>query len=492
MHGKNTTRRRIAVAMAVGLWAYPSSNSRAQIATHARVKEAAALLEKWLDAERAYKRIPGVAGAVVHDQQVVWKGASGYANLERKAPALPTTLYSICSISKLFTSIAVMQLRDEGRVRLDDPIAKHLSWFNIKRTNPDAGEITVEGILTHASGLPREAAYPYWSGPSFEFPTRDQIISALSSEETLYPAERHFQYSNLGITMAGEIVAAASGKSYDEYVKTKILTPLGLKDTYSEMPVEERGRRLATGYSPWSREGDRRPLPFFSVKGIGPAAGYASTAEDLARFASWQLRLLSAGGSEVLNANTLREMHRVHFVDPTWDATWGLGFSVWRNDGKTFVGHGGSCPGYQTQLAIQPDEKVAVVAMSNAIDVNAGALARGEYEIMAPAIKAALGDSSGSLKAMDPSLERFLGTYGSAWGGETEIIAWEGGLASVRLPTDNPVRGITKLKKMGDNVFKRVREDGGLAEAWTFDVGEDGRATRLTINYNVSPRIDRR
>ena len=93
---------------------------------------------------------------------------------------------------------------------------------------------------------------------------------------------------------------------------------------------------------------------------------------------------------------------------------------------------------------------------------------------------------------MDPSLERFLGTYGSAWGGETEIIAWEGGLASVHLPTDNPVRGITKLKKVGDNVFKRVRADGGLAEAWTFDVGEDGRPTRLVINYNVSPRIERR
>ncbi|MBK6842994.1 MAG: beta-lactamase family protein [Gemmatimonadetes bacterium] len=114
-------------------------------------------------------------------------GASGMADIERKIPASPATLYSICSISKLFTSISVMQLRDRGLVRLDDPVERHLPWFNIKRTHPASGAITVEGLLTHASGLPREAAFPYWSAPSFEFPTRQQIIDALSSEGDAVP-----------------------------------------------------------------------------------------------------------------------------------------------------------------------------------------------------------------------------------------------------------------------------------------------------------------
>jgi CubicO group peptidase (beta-lactamase class C family) len=467
------------------------AGAQSPIAEHPRVKEATALLEKWIDAERAYKRIPGLSGAVVSDQEVIWKGGTGYANLERRAPALSNTLFSICSISKLFTSIALLQVRDKGLVKLDDPVAKHLPWFKIKRTDPAAGEITVEGILTHASGLPREAAYPYWSAPSFAFPTRDQIMATVDKEETLYPPERFFQYSNLGLTLAGEIVAAASGQPYGEYVQRNVLDPLGLKDTHPEMPAEERGRRLATGYGHWEREGERRTLPFFSAQGINPAAGYASTAEDLARFASWQLRLLASGGTEVLSANTLREMQRVHFVDPSWETTWGLGFSIWRDDDKTFVGHGGSCPGYQTQLAIQPDEKIAVVAMSNAIDVNAAGLARGEYAIMAPAIKAARADSNRSIKPMDPSLARYLGTYANAWRGETEVIAWEGGLAAASLPSDNPVRGLTKLKLVRDNVFRRVRPDGGLAEEWTFDLGEDGTAIRYTSNYNISPRIKR-
>ena len=462
----------------------------ASLTTHPRVREATALLDKWLDAQRAYQRIPSLTGAVVHDQTIVWQGASGYSNIEGKVAATPSTLYSICSISKLFTSIGVMQLRDQGSLRLDDPVGKHLDWFNIKRTHPQAGEITIEGLLTHASGLPREAAFPYWSAPNFVFPTRQQVIDALSSEETLYPPETFFQYSNLGLTLAGEIVSAASKEPYAGYVRAHILSPLGLTSTYPEIPTQEAGKRMAVGYGPLTRDGTRATLPLFTAKGIAPAAGYASTALDLARFAEWQFRLLAKGGTEVLDANTLREMQRVHFVDPSWETTWGLGFSVNRSaDNKTFVGHGGSCPGYQTQLSMQMDEQIATVAMSNGMDVSAGALARGMYDIISPAIKAALADSLHKITALDPSLSPYLGTYANAWRGETEVIAWEGNLAVVSLPSDAPVRGLTKLRKVGEHTFRRVRSDGKLAEVWTFAVGSDGRVTQYTMNYNVNPRI---
>ncbi|MCC7323576.1 MAG: serine hydrolase, partial [Gemmatimonadaceae bacterium] len=318
-----------------------------------------------------------------------------------------------------------------------------------------------------------------------------QIIDALSSEETLYPSETFFQYSNLGLTLAGEIVSASSKVPYADYVRTNVLTPLGMTSTYPEIPVEEKGKRMAAGYGPVTRDGTRALLPLFTSRGIAPAAGYASSALDLARFASWNFRLLGQGGSEVLDANTLREMQRVHFVDPSWETTWGLGFSVTRStpDNKTFVGHGGSCPGFQTQLSMQPDEKIAAVAMSNGMDVNAGALARGIYDIIAPAVKAASSDSTGKLTSLDPSLERYLGTYANAWRGETEIMAWEGALVAVALPSDNPVRGMTKLRKVGEHVFRRVRPDGKLAEAWSFIVAADGRVSGMTMNYQVSPRV---
>lgn len=463
----------------------------AALAAHPRVAAALETAATWLEAQRAYEEIPGVSAAIVHDQEVLWIGAFGLADLERRAPARPDTIYSICSISKLFTSLAVMQQRDAGRLRLDDPVRRHLPWFDLRLTAPEAGEITIEGLLTHASGLPRESDHAYWTGPPFEFPTREAIVAGLKRQQTVYPAETYFQYSNLGLTLAGEVAAAAAGQPYAEYVQARILEPLGLTSTFPDMPAAERGRRLATGYSAIQRDGTRSPLPFFQARGIAPAAGFASTAEDLARFASWQFRALGGGGgAEVLAAPTLREMHRVHWVDPDFETTWGLGFSVWRSDGRTFVGHGGSCPGYRTQLLLKPDEKIATVFMANALGVNAQQYAQRLYDLVAPAIKAATRpDRDAAPGPPDPTLAAYLGTYRSSFGGEIAVVRWEDGLAMLGLPTTDPVRALTKLRPAGEHTFRRVRRDEALGEEVVFEMGADGRAARIRWWSNFYPRV---
>jgi CubicO group peptidase (beta-lactamase class C family) len=475
--------------LAAVLLSVTTSAPAQSVAEHPRVQQSINLVRVWLDAQRAYEQIPAVSAAVVHDQQLLWSGGIGYADIERKIAAAPNTAYSICSISKLFTSIAVMQLRDAGKVRLDDPVSRHLSWFSIKRTDPRAPEITVEGLLTHSSGLPRESDFPYWTGPSFTFPSREQVIERLSNQETLYPAETYFQYSNLGLTLAGEIVAAVSGQSYDAYVRKQILAPLGLKSTTPDIPDAENGSSLATGYSALMRDGKRVPVTFSKARGIAPAAGYASTAEDLARFASWQFRLLGRKGSEdALKSNTLREMQRVHWVDPDFETTWGLGFSVWRSDAKTFVGHGGSCPGYRSHLLLKPDENVATIFMANAQGVGANEYAQRMYEIVAPAIKEAV-KAPGGGKKREAELSRYAGTYESGFGGELAVVEWEDGLAAVSLPTMNPMRALVKFKKVGEHTFRRVRKDEALGEAVVFDLGADGRASRLTWHSNQYRRV---
>ena len=139
----------------------------------------------------------------------------------------------------------------------------------------------------------------------FEFPTREDVIAKLSRQSTLYPPGRYFQYSNLSLTLAGEIIAQLSGMPYDAYVKQHILTPLGLNDTFPELPREHRGGRFAMGYGGRRRKGGRETIKFFQARGIAPAAGYASTVEDLAKFASWQFRLIDNGrhrGLESLHA----------------------------------------------------------------------------------------------------------------------------------------------------------------------------------------------
>jgi CubicO group peptidase (beta-lactamase class C family) len=459
------------------------------IADDPRVQQGIELLKVWLEAQRAYDEIPGVSAAVVHDQAIIWKGAYGQRDEERRAPATADTIYSICSISKLFTSVAVMQLRDQGKLRLDDPVSKHLSWFRIKNTAPQAGDATIEGLLTHSSGLPRESDHPYWTGPEFAFPTSADVRSRIDAQETLYPSQTYHQYSNLGITLAGEIVEAVSGMPYDKYVRANILEPLGLNSTTTDMPPQQRGQRLALGYSAIQRSGAREPVPFFTARGIAPAAGYASTAEDLARFASWQFRLLEKGGSEVLNANTLREMHRIHWVDPDFETTWGLGFAVSRVNGETFVGHGGACPGFRTQLMLKPERKVATVFMANALGVNSGQWAQKMYEIVAPSIKAA-GKKDDKPKPTDPALTRYLGTYGSSFGGEIAVVRWEDGLAMLALPTMEPVKNLVKLRKSGEHRLRRVRKDDEtLGDEIVFEMGSDGKPTRLRMHNNYYPRV---
>jgi CubicO group peptidase (beta-lactamase class C family) len=458
------------------------------LADDPRVSNALQLLETWVDAQVAYGGIPGASMAVVRDQTTLWSRGFGYADRDRRTPATPETRYRICSISKLFTSIATMQLRDQGRLRLDDPVAKHLPWFTIRRQSPEARPATVEGLLTHISGLPREAAdLAYWSGPDSPFPTRDQIRQGISSQEMLYPPGTWFQYSNLAITLAGEIVAEVSGQPYGDYVTKSILTPLGMDDTSPEVPELGPPSRLATGYSVRRRDGSRAVVPFRQTAALAPAAGFVSTVGDLGRFAAWQMRLLERGGAEVIDANTLREMQRVHAVDHDWATPWGLGFALWRGDGKSFVGHIGSCLGFESELSLQPEDKLAVIFMSNALNAETRLFVRQAHGIVGPAVAAALA-SPGAGPRPDPDLTRYLGRYDRAFGRELHVLRWEGSLALLPLPTANPLGELTKLRRVSEHTFKRVRQDGGLGEEVVFEVDRAGVVTRLRQHSNFAIR----
>lgn len=458
------------------------------LADDPRVASALKITETWIKAQLDYNDIPGMSVGIVYDQELVWSRGLGFADVDNKTPASLDTIYSICSISKLFTSIGIMQLRDEGKLRLDDPIGKHLSWFNIKDKYPDAPEVTIGGILTHSSGLPREADYPYWTGPEHQFPTREQIIEALSGQEELYPADTYYQYSNLGMSLLGEVIAAVSEKPYATYIQEHILTPLGLTNTSPEIPEEQRGKQLATAYSVRLRDGSRKVIPFYLVNGIAPAAGFASTAEDLARFASWQFRLLNKGGWEVLAANTLKEMQRVHWLGEDWRSPRGLGFSVSRRNDKTYVGHGGSCPGYRTQLSLRTKDKIAVIVMSNGHDVSPSSYVYEIFDLVGPAIQDAV-KNPGKAKKHDPTLDKYVGRYEMPIGRESVVVIWEGELATMGIPTRSPSDSLSKLRRVEGNIFRRVRDDGELGEKVIFEVGPDGKVTRMIRNSQYSNRI---
>jgi CubicO group peptidase (beta-lactamase class C family) len=484
----------------------PQSAGAQTVASDPAVIEALDVARIWLDAQHDYEELPSIAVAIVHDQELVWSGAVGMAALDAQRPATSTTLYSVCSISKLFTSVALMQLRDQGKVALADAVSKHLPWYAVTQQYEDSSPVTLEGLLTHSAGLPRESDHAYWSGPEYPFPTKERVIAGLTNQETLYSSRMKYQYSNLGLSLAGYVIEEVSGQPYHEYVRQHVLGPLGMSDTYSEMPHQHIGGQLAAGYSGITREGIRAEEPFFEARGIAPAAGYASTVDDLAKFAMWQFRL-RGDREEVLHGYTLAEMQRTHFVDPDNGTQRGLGFSVSRRDDKTWVGHGGSCPGFQTTFSMQNDEKIATIAFLNARE-SPRKYANGVYDLVVDAVLAAAkgepvslatdnGDGvegDGSVTIPDaPDYEEYVGRYVRGLGdSETAVVRWRGGIAMLRLPTDNPRRSLTELEHVSGDTFRQVvdDEDSGAPEVKViFDRDAQGRIIRVRNPTNYSTRV---
>ena len=141
------------------------------VATDPDVLGAERLFTAWMESQIAYRGLPGIVVGVVADQDLVWAKGFGYANVEKKVPMTPATKFRMASHSKLFTATAIMQLREQGKVRLDDPVAIHLPWFKLKPAGDDDGTVTIEQLLSHSSGLPRELN-DHWT--SWKFPTESE------------------------------------------------------------------------------------------------------------------------------------------------------------------------------------------------------------------------------------------------------------------------------------------------------------------------------
>ena len=447
-----------------------------------------ALIESWLSAQRAYDHVPALSAAIVHDQDLIWSGSSGFADVASKRPASDDTIYGICSISKLFTGIAVMQLRDQGKVHLDDSVDDLLPWYDLNQSHAGSPDITLRSMLTHSSGLPRESDSPYWMGPDFPFPTRDEVREKLQEQTTIYPAQRYYQYSNLGLTLVGEVVAEVSGQDYESYIDEHILGPLAMHDTATGFPTDEREPRIATGYG-YAGKGPESPvMPRYDARGITPAAGFASTVLDLARFASWQFRLLSGDSDEVLKGNTLREMQRVQWMDFDWSVARGLGFGVYRVGDRTFTGHGGDCPGFNTRLYLEPVSQYAVVTMANRNRVDVDGYAATIFGIL---------DAGGTVEADDDdssspdlNLGDYLGSYDSRpWDGELMVIRWKEGLAVLSLPTMDPIENMVQLKHIDGDRFHTIRSDDEPGHEVAFRRDESGEVTHVIYHSIDLPKL---
>jgi CubicO group peptidase (beta-lactamase class C family) len=279
---------------------------------------------------------------------------------------------------------------------------------------------------------------------------------------------------------------------YEAYIQTQILEPLDMQDTRTFLPEDQYGTDLAIGYSALDRDGDRFKVNLFRAKGTKAAAGFSSNVTDLAKFASWQFRLRGAKSTEILKPATLKYMQSVHWTNPNWRTTWGLGFRVYKGpNGSTWAGHGGSCPGYRSSFELDLKNKRAYSVMINSSGTNPMKYVMGMHAILSKMSPKDKGEKP-DVQAPSRDLSQYVGYYDpKPWSSEEYIGTWNGDLVVLSLPADKPAEALTKFRHIEGDTFRRVREDGELGETLVFERDASGKITRYIQHGNYTARINR-
>ncbi|WHM31970.1 serine hydrolase domain-containing protein [Streptomyces sp. BPPL-273] len=297
---------------------------------------------------QAEGRTPSLVAAVVRDGRTVWHGAR--TSVEGHGPD-ENVQYRIGSITKTFTAVLVLRLRDEGLLDLGDPLEKHLPGTG-------AGEATIAELLAHSGGLAAESPAPWWERTPGSL--RPELADVLGKQPFLHPVGRRHHYSNPGYTLLGALVAQVRGASWEEVLRREVLEPLGLHRT-STRPSDPHAGGWAV--HPWADV--MLPEPAEDLGRMAPAGQLWSTTGDLARFAVF----LAKGDDRVLGADTVREMRApaaaMEAADVADGSAYGLGLQIQHRDGRLLVGHSGSLPGFLANLTLSVDDDVAAVVLTN-------------------------------------------------------------------------------------------------------------------------------
>ncbi len=341
-----------------------------------QVRAAAPVVERIFRAHAAARHLPGLAWGVVLDGELVIAGGCGYADLAEKIPAGPQTLFRAASMSKSITAVAILQLRDAGRLSLDDPAARYLPELQALRyPTADAPAITLRHLLTHGAGFPEDN------------PWGDRQLARSDGELTdLMPGIAFanapgvaFQYSNLGFALLGQVVQRLSGMDFRQYTAERIFNPIGMTATgweYSEVAPE----RLAHGYTMRADGYAEEPLVHHGA--YDAMGGLITSVEEFARYAALQLSAWpprDAAENSVLRRSSLREMqHPWRFYALVADnrrpdgtlcpAAQAYGYGLrWQSDcdGRVTVGHSGGLPGFGSNWTMLPDYGLAVISFAN-------------------------------------------------------------------------------------------------------------------------------
>jgi len=387
-------------------------------------------LARQLRNAQAEQRAPSVSASVFRGEEVLWWDAVGLADVEAGTAASPETQYRIGSITKTFTAVCILQLRDAGELSLDDPLDRFIP------ESPHAP--TLWRMLSHASGLQREPPGEIWE--TMQAPSREELVERTAeSEQPLAPGS-WWHYSNLAFALLGEVVARKTGGSWEDALRERVLEPLELARTTAaaEQPA-------ARGYFvlPYSDAVQLEPDP--DLGGAGALGKLWSTTGDLARWGAF----LAVGDERVLAAATLDEMSHVRvMVDhERWTLAWGTGLELYRRGERAFVGHGGAMPGHLAGLVVHRASGIGAAVLMN---TSAGGAPEALALDLAVAAIEALPETAKPWQPGEPApaeVEPLLGRWWTE--GEEVVVAWRGRLEA-KLIGGVPGRDLSVFAGEGD------------------------------------------
>jgi CubicO group peptidase (beta-lactamase class C family) len=399
--------------------------------------------------EMAKHAVPGLSIALVDDQRVVWAQGFGFADVARKLPASADTLYRVGSISKLLTVTAAMQLAEQGRINIDQPLQHYLPGFALKTYQPQA-PITVRQLMTHHSGLPRDQL------KGFQNPAPQSLHvleKELSEEYVAYAPDQVFHYSNAGISLVGRVIETQSTTPFAQYMRQSVLMPLGMSQSSFDTGPSASAQ-MSLGYR------QREAVPEVPLRDV-PAGGLNASVNDLSRFMSMVFAEGVSGGQQILKPQTVAEMLRPQNTAVPLDANFhvGLGWmlstlgkSTLQNAGPV-AHHGGAIGMFRSALYVLPQHKLGVVVLGNS-NTAEGVVDRVATETLKMALQAKAGveqpakPSSGWAQGALPAetLLDLPGDYTTAFG-----------LARVRAEGQR-----LKVEALGKTFDLRQRTDGLL------------------------------
>ena len=352
--------------------------------------------------------IPSMSIALVRGDSIVWKAAFGYTNLRSRTPATTETLYSTGSSFKSVTASAVMQLAEQGKLRLDDPINRYLGDSQVQDRLQSEKPVTFTHILSHWSGLRNGAeTQPIWSRKLPK--TLEAMTSSLYS---IRAPETKWEYNNFAYGTAGLLVQKISGQEYEQYMVEHVLKPLGVTTAHPVYPSPEMVERMALPYAAGGSLG--KPEPVAQVHfDVYPAGDIYLTAEDMARYLAAQLNGGVFHGNRILSEESVREMHT-----PQFGGDYGFGFWMVKDSasGHTLIHHGGAIAGQRAFLIGDLDAHVGVYYMTNS-DYLPDATPPAQSEVVYAALKLLRGESyvprpqRKGIAVDEKVLNSYVGTY---------------------------------------------------------------------------------